>query len=102
MSQFRDSLSTDLAKHVYDWSDIRKAECSPEILKDITLAFCIREGFECLEITTWGSEWASVRLAGAESLSAYSAWRMSFLEHGYPVPILVIEDGHCDKIEDLS
>ena len=102
MSLFRDSLSTDLAKHVYDWSNIRKAECPPEILKEITLAFCTREGFECLEFTMWGSELASVRLAGAESLSAYSAWRMSFLEHGYPVPILIIEDRDCDKIEDLS
>lgn len=91
-SEFRSTLQTDLARSLYDWSNLRKRDMRSEIQEEIARSFCTREGFEFVRMQESGSEWPFVEVRGEERLDAYRQWGTSFYVHGYGAPILIFQE----------
>lgn len=89
MTDFRDRLETELAKHVFDWSPLPKQKYDLEIIEDIARSFCTREQLSFVSLAQWTPESLVVTIDGVPSLNAHAKWRTSFMEFGYTPPILV-------------
>ena len=87
---FRDSLKTDLARHMYDWCPIPKPYVRPEIFEEIIAAFCVREEIKCLRSEHQGQTEPFVEIEAEPSLLLYSRWKQAWYEHGYDAPLLLL------------
>lgn len=85
---FRNSLSTELAKYIYDWSYITKDYVDLENIKIIAEAFCTREGYKLVQIQDYGSGIVSCIIDGEPSLDTYGKFKYSFIQHGHVIPLL--------------
>lgn len=85
---FRNSLSTELAKHIYDWCSIPKDYVDLENIKIIAESFCTREGYKLCQIQDYGSGIVSCIIDGEPSLEAYGKFRFAFEQHGHVIPLL--------------
>lgn len=86
----RDELTSDLGKIIYDYSEISKQSIPPEIARELSEAFCVREN---INFRSWSNEppgIGTVEVETEESLELYSRWKGAFVEHGYSPPFL-----HC-------
>lgn len=83
----REEFLTDLGRYLFDYSSIKKYTIPTEVLEDIADSFFIRE-----DIPNYSYSYIDgliVYVAQVPScMVQYSHWRSSFMEHGYPVPIL--------------
>lgn len=89
---FRDSLSTDLGKSIYDWSPVKKPQIDIGVLEEIVEGFCTREGKKLLYLQPQGQEAGHVEIDGEHSIELHAKWRESFYVHGYTAPILICKD----------
>ena len=87
----RDSLKTDLAKHLYDWSPLPGKSPRVEISEDIIGSFCVRENRKWLRNESWTPE-SHVVIDGESTLTLHREWSKSWFMFGYEVPILICED----------
>ena len=87
----REEFLTDLGRYLFDYSSIKKYTIPTEVLEDISRSYFIRE-----EIPIYSHSLIDgfiVYVAQAPyCMVQYSRWRSSFMEHGYPVPILHFDE----------
>lgn len=92
-----EDLKTDLGKHLFTYSPLRKHEMSLELTQEIAEAFCLREGLPMPLLSRDGSGIAIVELVlpaeQDDDLTLYTKFNSSFKTHGFKPPLLsVIQD----------
>ncbi|AOZ63644.1 hypothetical protein SEA_WEASELS2_54 [Rhodococcus phage Weasels2] len=92
-----DDLKTDLGKHLFLYSPLRKFETPPELTQEIAEAFCLREGLPVPLLSRDSSGIDIVELVlpadQDDDLTLYTKFNSSFKTHGMKPPLLsVIQD----------
>ncbi len=98
-------LKTDLGQHLYKYSSLRKEETPPEIVQELSEAYCVREGFPKPTILYYGSGIATVVVDIPETrLDVYTKFRSAFFQHGYTPPFLreLVDEDPCSDQESVT
>lgn len=83
----RIDLKTNLGRHIYDYSPIRKSSIPIEILDDLASSYMLRQEITYYHRVYLEDVCCYVALS-TPSMVKYSLWRNAFMEHGYEPPIL--------------
>jgi hypothetical protein len=83
----RTDLKTNLGRHIYDYSPLRKSSIPIEILDDLSSSYMLRQNIIYYHRVYLEDVCCYVALS-TPSMVKYSLWRNAFMEHGYEPPIL--------------
>ena len=84
---------TELGKHVYNYSPIRKDRIPYQVLEDISSSFFTRHNITSVERVENIDQSILLFYARAEpSLQLFTEWSRSFTDFGYDAPILNFTD----------
>jgi hypothetical protein len=71
---------------------MRKDYVDIDMFEDIARSYCQRENFKFIELSDWGSNVIVCTIAGEESMYTYYSFNISFPQHGFTPPVLVVEN----------